>query len=104
MLTYRHVLGAMVAAAFSTVLPACSSVDSCKSPNCMTDAKISANVEQQLNQNAEFRADNFWVQTHNGVVYLYGIVDTPYERQTAPSIIQVKGIKAVVNNLSTQRN
>lgn len=39
------------------------------------------------------------VQTYDGVVYLYGFVDTEYELALATDIARVPGVKEVRNEL-----
>ncbi len=66
------------------------------------DAKISAEVRTQFGQCAAFDAPNsISVQTHDGVVYLRGLVSTPYQIEEARSLAaRVAGASRVENLLS----
>jgi osmotically-inducible protein OsmY len=63
------------------------------------DARITADVQAQFAQHAELQAPNLLdVQTVHRVVYLRGLVDTPYERAFAESVArQVAGVSRVEN-------
>lgn len=81
------------------LLAGCSSLDACPSATCLNDQKISAEVEHQFDERAEFLPGTIRVQTYDGVVYLYGFVDTQYEKTLATSVAKVKGVKSVRNEL-----
>ena len=73
-------------------------------PGCATygpgDAKITANVQAQLNQHPELGAPNsISVQTQDRVVYLNGIVSTGLQRTIAESVAYQAEDVAKVQNL-----
>jgi osmotically-inducible protein OsmY len=78
----------------------------CAPENCATDAKITAEVRALLSQHAEFGAPaEIEVQTINGVVYLNGLVNSDFERQSAEELVRhVASVVDVVNSLSPRSN
>ncbi len=66
------------------------------------DANISANVHAVLEQSPALEAPNLInVQTRAGVVYLRGLVSTPYQVEAAGSLAaRVPGVKHIENLLS----
>ena len=64
------------------------------------DARISGDVRDAIFHHAEFAGDDISVQTHDGVVYLHGVVDTNVERDAAENLAKATpGVKRVVNAL-----
>jgi osmotically-inducible protein OsmY len=63
------------------------------------DAQINAQVQAELGRYTELQAPNIIdVQTLGGVVYLHGLVDTPFEQALAGSVTRrVPGVKHVEN-------
>lgn len=63
------------------------------------DARITADVKARLGQYPELQEPNMLdVQTVHGVVYLHGVMSTPFEIQLASSVAaQVAGVKRVEN-------
>jgi osmotically-inducible protein OsmY len=70
------------------------------SPN-QGDAHINAQVQAELAHYTELQAPNrIDVQTLGGVVYLYGLVDTPFEQELAESVTRrVPGVKRVESSI-----
>jgi osmotically-inducible protein OsmY len=73
-------------------------------PGCATygpgDAKITANVQAQLDQHPELGAPNsIDVQTQDRVVYLNGIVSTGLQRNIAESVASQADDVVKVQNL-----
>lgn len=99
MVTSRQMRRAALALTLVAALPACSAFEACQSQACLTDQKISSEVEKQFDKRAEFLPNTVHVQTHDGVVYLYGFVDTQYEKAIATSVAKVQGVKDVRNEL-----
>lgn len=99
MVTSRQMRRAALALTLVAALPACSTFEACQSQACLTDQKISSEVEKQFAKRAEFLPNTVHVQTHDGVVYLYGFVDTQYEKAIATSVAKVQGVKDVRNEL-----
>jgi osmotically-inducible protein OsmY len=88
----------------TVALSGCALFDKCNSVGCADDAKIAANVQARLNQDADLGPSNvIMVQTLNHVVYLNGLVDVGLERRTAEAEAkQVPGVTSVVNNVAVQ--
>jgi osmotically-inducible protein OsmY len=63
------------------------------------DARITADVEARLGQYPELQAPNVLdVQTVHGVVYLHGLMGTPFQIRLASSVAsQVSGVRRVEN-------
>jgi osmotically-inducible protein OsmY len=66
------------------------------------EARISAQVRTYFEQSPALGAPNvISIQTHGGVVYLRGLVSTPYQIEEAGSLAaQVPGASRVANLLS----
>jgi osmotically-inducible protein OsmY len=74
----------------------------CGFSECSGDAKISSNVRAVFHRHAALEPPNLInVQTFDHVVYLYGLVDTEFERQLAGSVaLDTPGVARVVNSIS----
>lgn len=85
----------------TAVLTGCAAFGKCGTPQCTADAKISDEVRTLLAQSPALGAPNpISVQTIHGVVYLRGLVSTPYLIGEAQSIAeQVPGVTDVRNLL-----
>ena len=81
------------------VLTGCTTYRKCGFEGCPGDAKITAEVSALLNQHAELQgANSLHVQTLDREVYLNGLVDTPFQRETAEWIaLKTPGVAGVVN-------
>jgi osmotically-inducible protein OsmY len=90
----------------SAALSGCASYEKCGFKGCPGDAKITADVQAAFTGHAELEAPNLiTVQSVDGVVYLYGLVDTDYQRQMAETVAhQVKGVNKVVNSIGLAGN
>ncbi len=86
----------------AAVLAGCAPLGKCGPGECSGDAKISADVRALLAQSASLGGTNqIRVQTIHGVVYLRGLVSTPYQVEEAGSIAeQAAGVTEVQNLLS----
>ncbi len=80
----------------------CSAFAPCQTAACENDRKLSAEVLWQLNHRASFDPNSIRVQTYDGVVYLYGLVDTDFERVLAADIAMVPGVREVRNELAVR--
>jgi len=78
---------------------ACMTSKGCGPRECPADAKISAQIRTLLAQSPELGGPNeISVQTLHGVVYLRGLVSTPFQVEQAGSIaLQPAGVRAVQN-------
>jgi len=64
------------------------------------DANLAAEIKQHLSHSAFAQGIANRVQVIDGVTYLYGRVDTPYEVFQAEAIVgALPGVTKVVNNL-----
>jgi osmotically-inducible protein OsmY len=86
----------------AAVLAGCTPLGSCGPGDCSADAKISAEVRALLAQSPSLGGPNLIrVQTIHGVVYLRGLVSTPYQIEEAGSIAeQAAGVTSVQNMLA----
>jgi osmotically-inducible protein OsmY len=67
---------------------------------CPGDAKITAAVRARFSQHLELETNAITVQTLDHVVYLYGVVSSSLEIDTAESIAhKVPDVKGVVNSM-----
>ncbi len=84
----------------------CAAYRKCGAGGCQGDAAITAQVQMLFKQHAELEPPNLLdVQTMDHVVYLYGLVDTDYERQMAESVaLQASGVRKVVNSIGLSGN
>lgn len=84
-------------------LTACTPYGACGIRECPDDAGISADVRARLAQSPEFAASEISVQTNHGVVYLRGLVSTPYQVSIAGSIAAAaRGVSSVQNLLAVE--
>jgi osmotically-inducible protein OsmY len=86
----------------AAALPGCATVRECGSSACAEDAKISANVQTQLDRRREMGPPHsIDVQAINHVVYLNGFVSAGLESETAESVADAApGVARVVNNIA----
>jgi osmotically-inducible protein OsmY len=84
----------------------CTAYQKCGTGGCPGDAEITAAVQAAYAQHAELQPPNtITVHTINHVVYLYGLVATDLQRQTAESIAkEVPNVAKVVNSIGTSGN
>jgi osmotically-inducible protein OsmY len=92
--------------ALSGMLGACAAFEKCGFRGCPGDAKIAADVSAAFAHHAELQPPNLIdVRTIDGVVYLYGLVDTDYQYQMAEAVAhQVPGVTKVVNSIGMAGN
>jgi hypothetical protein len=86
----------------AALLAGCAPFGKCGMSECSGDAKITSEVRTLLAQSPSLGAPNqIGVQTIHGVVYLRGLVSTPYQIEEAGSIAeQATGVTSVQNLLS----
>jgi osmotically-inducible protein OsmY len=87
-------------------LAGCAPFGKCGLSECSGDAKISAEVRALFAQTPSLGGSNqIRVQTIHGVVYLRGLVSTPYQIEEAGSIAeQATGVTDVQNLLSVDNS
>jgi osmotically-inducible protein OsmY len=106
----RQVTSAWALAALLAVLLAalsgCAAYDKCGFDGCSGDAKITSEVQALFVQHPALGPPNLLkVQTVDRVVYLYGLVDTDLERETAESVAgEAPGVARVVNSIGISGN
>jgi len=79
------------------VLPGCASLG---------DAGVTSQVHARLDLHPALQPPNLiTVQTFDGVVYLYGLVDTVFERELAGAVArETPGVARVVNSIGISGN
>lgn len=94
------------AVSVALAVPGCAAYRKCGFEGCPGDAKIAASVSDAFKKHAELQAPNLIdVQAIDGVVYLYGLVDTDYQLQMAELVAhQVPGVTKVVNSIGLAGN
>ena len=98
------ILAAVVVAILSVSVSACSTMpQACSTDACRQDQAINRRVVDAFGSHPGFAMDQLTIQTENGVVYLYGRVDSAFQIQQASRIAMVDGATKVVNNLSMTR-
>ena len=91
----RRLLAAVVLVSFA----GCASLAPCGIKGCPDDRRITAQVRGLLDEHDELGAPNLvTVQTVDRVVYLRGLVGTPYQKRLAQYLAgQASGAARVVN-------
>ena len=97
---FRHLCAMLLRACLLLTMTACA----CGIGECRDDSEISADVRARLGQSSEFGSNEISVQTIHGVVYLRGLVSTPYQisiagaiAAAAPRVTSVQNLVAVEN-------
>ena len=87
-------------------LGGCAAYQKCGFGGCPGDKELTAAVESAFKDHAELQPPNLIkIQTVDHTVYLYGLVDTDYQRQIAESVaLQVPGVNKVVNSICEEGN
>jgi osmotically-inducible protein OsmY len=98
----RHAMNRLrrlLAAAVLVSLVGCASLAPCGIKGCPDDRRITAQVRGLLDEHDDLGAPNLvTVQTVDRVVYLNGLVETPYQKELATALArQAPGIVRVVN-------
>jgi osmotically-inducible protein OsmY len=90
----------------SAALGGCAAYEKCGFNGCPGDAQITAAVQAAFAEHAELQPPNLLtIQTVDGVVYLYGLVDTDYQRQVAEMVAhQAPGVTKVINSIGLAGN
>jgi osmotically-inducible protein OsmY len=83
----------------SAALSGCAVNGKCGYGGCAGDAAITANVRASFEQYPALQAPNLvTVETVDHVVYLRGLVDTPFQQQLAASVAsKAPGVTRVIN-------
>jgi osmotically-inducible protein OsmY len=82
-------------------LPGCAAFGTCGLRGCPGDADITAEVRALYTKYPSLETTNsIDIQTVDRVVYLRGVVDTPFQRQLAGEVARkAKGVSRVANLL-----
>jgi osmotically-inducible protein OsmY len=89
----------------SGALAGCSASQSCPPGGCQGDALIKQHVDQMIYDNKAIQPFSITVQAKNGVVYLYGIVDTQLQKNVIEEETgKIQGVKRVVNSITVRGN
>jgi osmotically-inducible protein OsmY len=85
------------------VLAGCAVYQKCGSSGCPGDAEVTAEVRARLSRYPALAPGLVDVRTWDHVVYLYGLVNTEYERRLAESTaLEAAHAQRVVNLLGVQ--
>jgi osmotically-inducible protein OsmY len=95
-----------IALLLSGALSACAAYEKCGFGGCPGDAELAASVRAAFEQHAELEPPNLLkIQSVDHVVYLYGLVDTDFQRQMAESVAhQAPGVNKVINSIGVSGN
>lgn len=87
-------------------LAGCATFGKCGLDGCPGDAKITAEVTMLLDQHPELEGSNaVYVQTLDHEVFLNGLVDTPFQRETAESAARrAPGVTGVVDMIGVNND
>jgi osmotically-inducible protein OsmY len=87
-------------------LPGCAAYQKCGFGGCPGDAKLAAAVRTAFETHPELEPPNLIkVQSVDQVVYLYGLVDTDFQRQMAEAVAhQAPGVTNVINSIGLSGN
>jgi osmotically-inducible protein OsmY len=101
---FKPLYAAVLALSLAGALPACAVYKKCGFAGCPGDAQITADVRALLDQHPGVGSPGaVSVQTLDGVVYLYGVVDTDLMRAEAQEIaMQAPHVTKVVNSIGVQ--
>ena len=77
--------------------------EKCGLRGCPGDAEITAEIQSEFEKRSDLEANAITVQTLDHVVYLYGLVSSSLEIDTAESIARkVPGVTRVVSSVVAQ--
>jgi osmotically-inducible protein OsmY len=99
--TFKPFCAMAIGFVMTAALPACAVYEKCGFSGCPGDTQITSGVRTLLDQHPGAASPGaVSVQTLDGVVYLYGVVDTDLMRQEAEEIaLQAPHVKKVVNSI-----
>jgi osmotically-inducible protein OsmY len=85
----------------AALLCGCATFQKCGISGCPGDAQITAGVRALYAQHPEL-GTGIEVQTLDHVVYLYGLVDTPFDSEIAKSVaLEAPGVARVVSSIAS---
>ena len=91
---------------FAGTLAGCAALGKCDPGSCAGDAKITADLQSQLNQMTDLGPpDSIHVQTVDSVVYLNGQVTGGLAKRLAESVaFREPGVTRVVDSISVEHD
>jgi len=105
MLRSRRAVSAVLAIVLACALSSCATTSKCGASGCEGDARIKQQVEDVIHRNQAIQPWSITVQAIDGVVYLYGTVDTGLQRNVLEEeAAAVSGVKRVVNSITVRGN
>lgn len=85
----------------ASALAGCATVGKCESDSCQDDAHIAQDIRAELAQQRNLKPNAISVQTHDHVVYLYGLVASGLDSDTAVAVAREQpGVSQVVNSIA----
>jgi hypothetical protein len=101
-LAAKRILVGVAVAAILAGLAGCAALGRCGVEGCPDDRHITGDVRALLDEHPELGTPNVVrVQTVDGVVYLKGLVSTPYQKRLAEALArQADGGARVVNTIA----
>jgi osmotically-inducible protein OsmY len=84
----------------------CAAYEKCGFGGCPGDAQLASAVRTAFEAHPELEPPNLLkVQSVDHVIYLYGLVDTDFQRQMAESVAhQAPGVARVINSIGLSGN
>ena len=103
--TFKLVVVIGPALFLSATLPGCALQEGAAKDPSPEHADVTANVQAVLRQHPELSPPNeLYGSTHNGVVYLSGLVATPSQSESAKALAEgVPGVRKVVSSVATEQ-
>lgn len=98
-------IAAIFLVSLSVSLLGCAYQGTCRLGECPADREITTNVKSRLDQFPELGfPEPIGVQTHDGVVYLSGLVSHGLQSRTAEQIAENSpGVRRVVNTITVTK-
>ena len=102
----RRIYALTLALALTSTLPGCTAYQKCGFGGCAGDAMLASAVRSAFETHPELEPPNLLtVQSVDQVVYLYGLVDTDFQRQMAEAVAhQTPGVTKVINSIGLAGN
>ena len=103
---FRRLHASAFALTLTGALCGCAAYEKCGLSGCPGDAQLAAGVRAAFEEHPELEPPNLLkVQSVDHVVYLYGLVDTDFQRQMAEAVAhQAPGVAKVINSIGLSGN
>jgi osmotically-inducible protein OsmY len=106
--TCRLLCAAVFVLLLAGALPGCAvyhTYEKCGFSGCPGDARITAEIQSQINQRPDLESTAITVQTLDHTVYLYGVVSSGLEISDAEAIARsVPGVRQVINSMAISQS